>query len=154
MNQSILLYTNIYKCAKVGYVCYNSRKLHPGFYVLDLFNAVSKGKGLEFPVVFLAELDSSFNKKDIQADILTDTDCTLGLQVIDQNSKSKLRSLAHEVIAEQKHSTALAEEMRILYVAATRARERLILVASQKQKTCSRIISNGYFFGDAPIPDW
>jgi len=116
--------------------------------------SVHKSKGLEFPVVFLAELDSSFNKKDIHADILTDTDCTLGLQVIDQNSKSKLRSLAHEVIAEQKHSTALAEEMRILYVAATRARDRLILVASQKQKTCNRIISNGYFFGDGPIPDW
>ncbi|MDT8304074.1 MAG: 3'-5' exonuclease [Sedimentisphaerales bacterium] len=116
--------------------------------------SVHKSKGLEFPVVFLAELDSSFNKKDIRADILTDTDYTLGLQVIDQNSKSKLRSLAHEVIAEEKHSIALAEEMRILYVAATRARERLILVASQKQKTCSRIISNGYFFGDGPIPDW
>ncbi|MHC4532742.1 MAG: helicase-exonuclease AddAB subunit AddA [Planctomycetota bacterium] len=116
--------------------------------------SVHKSKGLEFPVVFLAELDSSFNKKDIHADILTDTDYTLGLQVIDQNTKSKLRSLAHEVIAEQKHSTALAEEMRILYVATTRARERLILVASQKLKTCNRIISNGYFFGDGPIPDW
>ena len=116
--------------------------------------SVHKSKGLEFPVVFLAELDSSFNKKDIHADILTDTNYTLGLQVIDQNSKSKLRSLAHEVIAEQKISIALAEEMRILYVAATRARERLILVASQKLKTCTRIISNGYFFGDGPIPDW
>jgi ATP-dependent helicase/nuclease subunit A len=116
--------------------------------------SVHKSKGLEFPVVFLAELDSSFNKKDIYADILTDTDYTLGLQVIDQNSKSKLRSLAHEVIAEQKLSIALAEEMRILYVATTRARERLILTASQKLKTCNRIISNGYFFGDGPIPDW
>ncbi len=116
--------------------------------------SVHKSKGLEFPVVFLAELDSSFNKKDIHADILTDTDYTLGLQVIDQNSKSKLRSLAHEVIAEQKISIALAEEMRILYVATTRARERLILTASQKLKTCNRIISNGYFFGDGPIPDW
>jgi ATP-dependent helicase/nuclease subunit A len=116
--------------------------------------SVHKSKGLEFPVVFLAELDSSFNKKDIHADILTDTDYTLGLQVIDQNSKSKLRSLAHEVIAEQKLSIALAEEMRILYVAATRARERLILVACQKLKTCTRIISNGFFFGDGPIPDW
>ena len=116
--------------------------------------SVHKSKGLEFPVVFLAELDSPFNKKDIHADILTDTDYTLGLQVIDKNSKSKLRSLAHEVIAEQKLSIALAEEMRILYVAATRARERLILTASQKLKTCNRIISNGFFFGNGPIPDW
>ncbi|MCP4259450.1 MAG: helicase-exonuclease AddAB subunit AddA [Planctomycetes bacterium] len=116
--------------------------------------SVHKSKGLEFPVVFLAEMDSPFNKRDIHADILTDADYTLGLQVIDQKSKSKLRSLAHEVIAEQKLSIALAEEMRILYVATTRARERLILVAGQKLKNCNRIISNGYFFGDGPIPDW
>jgi ATP-dependent helicase/nuclease subunit A len=116
--------------------------------------SVHKSKGLEFPVVFLAELDSPFNKKDIHADILTDTRYALGLQVIDQNSKSRLRSLAHEVIAEQKISSALAEEMRILYVATTRARERLILVACQKIKTCCQIISNSYFFGGGTIPDW
>jgi ATP-dependent helicase/nuclease subunit A len=116
--------------------------------------SIHKSKGLEFPVVFLVELNSSFNKSDIQADILTDPDYTLGLQVIDQNSKTKLRSLAHEVIAEQKLSVALAEEMRILYVAATRARERLILAACEKHENCNQIISNGYFFGGGPIPDW
>ncbi|MGD2094694.1 MAG: helicase-exonuclease AddAB subunit AddA [Phycisphaerales bacterium] len=116
--------------------------------------SVHKSKGLEFPVVFLAELESQFNKSDIHADILTDTDYTLGLQVIDHKSNSKLNSLAHEVIAEQKLSTILAEEMRILYVATTRARERLILTASQKQTNCRRIISNGFFFGAEPVPDW
>jgi ATP-dependent helicase/nuclease subunit A len=116
--------------------------------------SVHKSKGLEFPVVFLAELNSSFNKSDIQADILTDPDYTLGLQLIDRKFKTKLRSLAHEVIAEKKLSTALAEEMRILYVAVTRARERLVLVACEKLKNCHRIISNGYFSGDGPIPDW
>ncbi|MFZ2148587.1 MAG: helicase-exonuclease AddAB subunit AddA, partial [Sedimentisphaerales bacterium] len=116
--------------------------------------SVHKSKGLEFPVVFLAELESPFNKKDIQADILTDADDTLGLQIIDRQSNSKLSSLAHEVIAEQKLSTALAEEMRILYVATTRARERLILTASQKLTNCGQIISNGFFFGAQAIPDW
>jgi len=116
--------------------------------------SVHKSKGLEFPVVFLAELESHFNKTDIQADILTDADDTLGLQIIDRQSNSKLSSLAHEVIAEQKLSTGLAEEMRILYVATTRARERLVLTASQKQKICSRIISSGFFFGSESIPDW
>jgi ATP-dependent helicase/nuclease subunit A len=107
--------------------------------------SVHKSKGLEFPVVFLAELDSKFNKKDIYGDCLADADDTLGLQVIDRESNSKLRSLAHEVIAEQKLSTMLAEEMRILYVATTRARDRLILTASQKQKHCQDIITNGYW---------
>jgi len=116
--------------------------------------SVHKSKGLEFPVVFLVELESPFNKTDIQADILTDADDTLGLQIIDRQSNSKLSSLAHEVIAEQKLSTALAEEMRILYVATTRARERLVLTASQKQINCRQIISNGFFLGAESIPDW
>jgi len=132
--------------------------------------SVHKSKGLEFPVVFLAELDSTFNKKDVQADILTCADDTLGLQIIDRQSNSKLSSLAHEVIAEQKLSTGLAEEMRILYVATTRARERLILSASEKEKHCRDIITNGYWLNPSAkdqspitnhqspitksIPDW
>lgn len=116
--------------------------------------SVHKSKGLEFPVVFLAELESRFNKKDIQADCLADANDTLGLQIIDRQSNSKLGSLAHEVIAEQKLLSLLAEEMRILYVATTRARERLILTASQKQKNCNQIITNSFFFGDEPIHNW
>jgi ATP-dependent helicase/nuclease subunit A len=116
--------------------------------------SVHKSKGLEFPVVFLAELDSQFNKTDIQEDFLADVNDTLGLQIIDRKSNTKLSSLAHQVIAEKKLATALAEEMRILYVAMTRARERLILSASEKKKHCQDIISDGFFFGDEPISDW
>jgi len=116
--------------------------------------SVHKSKGLEFPVVFLAELESRFNKGDIQDDCLADAGDTLGLQIIDRRSNSKLSSLAHQVIAEGKLSTALPEEMRILYVAMTRARERLILTASQKQNSCRHIICNGFSFGDESIADW
>jgi ATP-dependent helicase/nuclease subunit A len=116
--------------------------------------SVHKSKGLEFPVVFLAELESQFNKRDVQADCLIDADYTLGLQVIDRESNSKLSSLARQVIQEQKASMGLAEEMRILYVAMTRAKERLILTASQKHSKCPQIISNGFFFDNMPVPDW
>ena len=116
--------------------------------------SVHKSKGLEFPVVFLAELESQFNKRDVQVDCLIDADYTLGLQVIDRESSSKLSSLAYQVIQEQKASMGLAEEMRILYVAMTRAKERLILTASQKHNKCRQIISNGFFFDNKPVPDW
>jgi ATP-dependent helicase/nuclease subunit A len=116
--------------------------------------SVHKSKGLEFPVVFLAELESGFNRKDIQSDILADADDTLGVQIIDRTSNSKLSSLAHQVIAEQKLAKSLAEEMRILYVATTRARDRLILTASQKQDRCRNTIYDGFFFGAQPIPHW
>ncbi len=116
--------------------------------------SVHKSKGLEFPVVFLAELDSQFNKREIREDFLADVKDTLGLQIIDRKSNTKLSSLAHQVIAEQKLSKALAEEMRILYVAMTRARERLILSATEKRKNCRDVICDGFFFGDEPIGDW
>jgi len=116
--------------------------------------SVHKSKGLEFPVVFLAELESKFNKRDIQADCLIDANHTLGLQIIERETNSKLSSLAHQVIREEKESTGLAEEMRILYVSTTRAKERLILTASEKHSKYRRIISNGFFFGEKPVPEW
>jgi ATP-dependent helicase/nuclease subunit A len=116
--------------------------------------SVHKSKGLEFPVVFLAELDSPFNKTDSQKDFLADGAYAVGLQIIDRESNGKLSSLAHQVIADVKLSTRLEEEMRILYVATTRARERLILTASGKKKHCGSIIYNGFFFGEEAIADW
>jgi ATP-dependent helicase/nuclease subunit A len=114
--------------------------------------SVHKSKGLEFPVVFLAELESPFNKRDVQDQCLTNLDSTLGLQIIDRRSNRKLDSLAHQVIAAEKLAITLAEEMRILYVATTRARERLILTASQKAGSCRDIVCEG-FFGDQTISD-
>jgi ATP-dependent helicase/nuclease subunit A len=116
--------------------------------------SVHKSKGLEFPVVFLAELETKFNKEDTYADCLADAKYTLGLQIIDSESNSKLRSLAYQVIAEEKLKATLAEEMRILYVATTRARDRLILTASQKHGICRRTLTTGFFFRDQAISNW
>jgi len=107
--------------------------------------SVHKSKGLEFAVVFLAELDSEFNKKDARSEVLADAGDTVGLQIIDRDSNSKLSSLAHQVIA---------EEIRILYVAMTRARERLILSACEKKNHCRDIVRSGFSFGEGDIPNW
>jgi ATP-dependent helicase/nuclease subunit A len=116
--------------------------------------SVHKSKGLEFPVVFLAELETEFNKRDIHADLIADTGDAVGLQVIDPRSNTRLHSLAHEVISEKRLATTVAEEMRILYVATTRARDRLILTASQKRTDCGRILANGLLLGGDTIPAW
>ncbi len=116
--------------------------------------SVHKSKGLEFPVVFLAELETEFNKRDIHADLIADTSDAVGLQVIEPHSNTKLRSLAHEVIGEKRLATMLAEEMRILYVATTRARDRLILTAGQKRTACGKILANGLLLGGDAIPAW
>ncbi|MBM4028923.1 MAG: hypothetical protein FJ280_26535, partial [Planctomycetes bacterium] len=116
--------------------------------------SVHKSKGLEFPVVFLAELETEFNKRDIHADLIADTGDAVGLQVIDSGSNTKLRSLAHEVISEKRLATILAEEMRILYVATTRARDRLILTGAQKRTDCGKTLANGLLLGGDTIPAW
>mgnify|MGYP000916900554 CR=1 FL=1 len=116
--------------------------------------SVHKSKGLEFPVVFLTELETSFNMQDAQADMVLDVRDTLGLQVIDPQSNAKLKSLGHQIIAEKKRAAGLAEEMRILYVATTRAKDRLILTASQKKTFCGDILTRGLLLGGAALPAW
>jgi len=114
--------------------------------------SIHKSKGLEFPVVFGAELNSPFNKKDSYGDCLIDDTCGLGLQIIESNVK--LNTIAHEVIAEYKINAMLAEEMRILYVAITRARERLILTASKKASNCRNILAAPNLLPDESVRDW
>jgi len=116
--------------------------------------SVHKSKGLEFPVVFLAELNRPFNKKDCYGDCLIDDTYGIGLQIIEPQSNVKLNTIAHEVIAEKKLDTMLAEEMRILYVAMTRAREKLVLTASRNQKDCSDILAACSALPDEPVRDW
>jgi len=116
--------------------------------------SVHKSKGLEFPVVFLAELETEFNKRDLYADLIADTDDAIGLQVIDHRFDTKLRSLAHEVISEKKQAASLAEEMRILYVATTRARDRLVLTAAQNRTDCGKVLANGLLLAGDTVPAW
>lgn len=115
--------------------------------------SVHKSKGLEFPVVILAELSGQFNLKDAQSDILLGTDVPIGLTVVDRAAKAKLAGTAHQVLAHQKRLTNLAEEMRIMYVAMTRAKERLLLTGCGKRSAVERILTKGYHFGGV-IPDW
>ena len=116
--------------------------------------SVHKSKGLEFPVVFLAELDSEFNQRDSQDDLVADADHTLGLRVVHPQANSKLRSLAHQVIGEKKRAVTLAEEMRVLYVALTRAEHRLILTAAEKRTDCGKVLLKGLLLADGTVPDW
>jgi ATP-dependent helicase/nuclease subunit A len=115
--------------------------------------SIHKSKGLEFPVCFLAELNSKFNIKDSYEDVIADADLALGLKIVDENTNMKIASLAHQVISEEKIVTNLAEEMRVLYVAMTRARERLVLVGSEKAASCGQILLEGNL-AEKPFDLW
>ena len=116
--------------------------------------SIHKSKGLEFPIVFVADLDSGFSKKDFSRDCVLDERLTLGLKIIDAESNSRLDSPAYQVIEEQNRRKSLAEEMRILYVAMTRAMNRLILVGCKDRDSCRNILTAAHSFAGQSIPSW
>ena len=116
--------------------------------------SIHKSKGLEFPVVFVADLDSGFSTKDSRRECVTDECLTLGLKIIDAENNCRFDSPAYQVIAERNRRKSLAEEMRILYVAVTRAMNRLILVGCEDKKNCADILTAADSFAGQPIPAW
>ena len=94
--------------------------------------SIHKSKGLEFPVVFLCNLSRRFNLEDLRAQILCDRVLGLGLSSVDQENRIRYPSLAKRAIAVKMASESVSEEMRVLYVAMTRAKDRLVMTyASQ-----------------------
>jgi len=93
---------------------------------------IHKSKGLEFPVVFVAGLSKPFNRQDLNGSFLLHKDLGFGPKFIDLDLRVSYPSLASLAIRHRLRLEALAEEMRVLYVALTRAREKLILVGTVK----------------------
>lgn len=95
--------------------------------------SIHKSKGLEFPVVFLCNLSRRFNQENLRAQILCDKELGLGLSIADHTNRVRYPSVAKRAIAAKMAAEGVSEEMRVLYVAMTRARDRLIMTyAAQK----------------------
>ena len=94
--------------------------------------SIHKSKGLEFPVVFLSGLGKEFNMRDLSTPILLHQDLGLGPKCIDIEKKIEYTTIAREGIKEKNRLEILSEEMRILYVAFTRAKEKLIMTGVTK----------------------
>ena len=89
--------------------------------------SMHQSKGLEFPVVFLADLSKRFNLSDASMGVLLDETLLAGANVVDMNSRSYFPSLARLAIGEKMRRQTIAEELRVLYVAMTRAKEVLVM---------------------------
>ncbi len=95
--------------------------------------SIHKSKGLEFPVVFLCGLSRNFNKENSQAQVLCDRDLGIGLSCADTVNRVRYPTIAKRAIAVKSVAEGISEEMRVLYVAMTRAMDRLIMTyASNK----------------------
>jgi len=88
---------------------------------------IHKSKGLEFPVVFLCGLAKEFNMEHTQAQVLCDSLLGLGLSCVDKKLRARYPSLAKLAINAKMQAEAVSEEMRVLYVAMTRPKDRLIM---------------------------
>jgi ATP-dependent helicase/nuclease subunit A len=89
---------------------------------------IHNSKGLEFPVVILADAGKRFNLSDLRQPVLIDRDIGLALQAADSERQIRYPTLIYQLGREQQKRQALSEELRVLYVALTRAKEHLLIV--------------------------
>ena len=94
--------------------------------------SIHKSKGLEFPVVFLSNMGKNFNLQDLNDNIILHQDLGFGPKYINFDSKIEYSTLAKEAIKLQAKVETLSEEMRVLYVGLTRAKEKLIITGTCK----------------------
>ena len=94
--------------------------------------SIHKSKGLEFPVVFLSSTGKKFNMQDLNKKVLLHQDIGLGPTYTNYEKKIEYPTLAKEAIKIVTKREILAEEMRVLYVALTRAKEKLVITGIEK----------------------
>ena len=93
--------------------------------------SIHKSKGLEFPVCFVAGLGKSFNKQDVNASMLFSVDYGIATDAIDPTLRTKESTVMKQAMRSQLMIENLGEELRVLYVAMTRAREKLYLTGAK-----------------------
>lgn len=94
--------------------------------------SIHKSKGLEFPIVFLANSARKFNLQDLSRPVLTHPRLGVGGKVVDHERGVEFPTIAHRAIKSRLLTETLSEEIRVLYVAMTRAKERLYISCTAK----------------------
>ena len=102
---------------------------------------IHKSKGLEFPVVFVCGLGKNFNFQDLNQSVLVHSEYGIGTDLVDVDRRTRHAGLAKKLIRAKMKEETLGEELRVLYVAMTRAKEKLILtgVPGDLSKAASRM---------------
>lgn len=94
--------------------------------------SIHKSKGLEFPVVFVCGMGKQFNEQDLNSNMIFHPEFGIGLKWFDCEKRTKANTLIHQIFAMEAKKENLGEELRVLYVALTRAKEKLILAGTCK----------------------
>ncbi|MCM1104788.1 MAG: UvrD-helicase domain-containing protein [Clostridium sp.] len=93
---------------------------------------IHASKGLEFPICFVGGLGKQFNAQDEKKSIVLDAELGIGIDYVNPIARTKTRNLLKSVMNRKEKKERLGEELRVLYVALTRAKEKLILTGTVK----------------------
>jgi len=107
---------------------------------------IHKSKGLEFPVVFVCGLGSKFNLRDASKNFVVDYDLGMAMKAVDLDNSIVSNTVSRSVIGSRITQGQIAEEMRILYVAMTRAQDKLYLIG--RTKNAGKVDPNADDSGD------
>lgn len=116
--------------------------------------SIHKSKGLEFPVVFTSGVGKQFNLMDLNSAILYHDDLGFGPEYVDLEKRNAYSTLSKEAIKKRIRLETLSEEMRILYVAFTRAKEKLIITGATRnlEKSTSSWVSSATLDEEIILP--
>ncbi len=94
---------------------------------------IHKSKGLEFPICFVSGMAKQFNLMDVRQSIIMDVELGIGVDCIHPELRTRRKTLRKNVVAQRMKEDTRGEDLRVLYVALTRAKEKLILTASEPE---------------------
>ncbi|MBQ3724760.1 MAG: PD-(D/E)XK nuclease family protein, partial [Oscillospiraceae bacterium] len=112
--------------------------------------SIHKSKGLEFPIVILCDLHKAFNTDDLKKMVLVHPQLGLGTVCVDEKRRIRYDTITRTAVSAALEKEAKAEEMRILYVAMTRAQEKLIMVHCQRG--AGKMLQELCAVTDDPVP--
>ena len=119
--------------------------------------SIHKSKGLEYPIVILSGLGKKFNFKDSMSKMILHSEAGIGLDAVNLQTRKKMSSAYKKYLASRLNLETLAEEQRILYVAMTRAKEKLIMTGADSSKKIEEKLDNWRRNGESAddvFPDW
>ena len=117
---------------------------------------IHKSKGLEFKAVILPEASKGFNTRGKSKDMLLDKDLGIGINISDWDNKIKISSIKRDLILEKLNLNDKKEEMRVLYVALTRAERKLSIIGQKdlNEKGLDKILSTDSLLDLSSYMDW
>lgn len=117
-----------------------------------VIKTVHRSKGLEYPFVFICQTSKRFNRSDLNGALQLSTERGVGLSFLDYSTLTKRPTAFWEHVRSQNLSELLSEELRLLYVAMTRAKERLFILLDLSEKAVKRVSELSYEISSYRVP--